>query len=67
MSGGFCPSRCLNYVYSGTITPYTIVIFKILEVMKYVFFVGLDLLLYPFLILLYICRQTFMKAKQLTF
>lgn len=35
--------------------------------MKYVFFVGLDLLLYPFLILLYICRQTFMKAKQLTF
>lgn len=67
MSGGFCLSHCLNYVYSGTITPYTIVIFKILEVMKYVFFVGLDLLLYPFLILLYICRQTFTKARQLTF
>lgn len=35
--------------------------------MKYVFFVGLDLLLYPFLILIYICKETFTKAKQLTF
>ncbi len=29
--------------------------------MKYIFFIGLDLLLYPFLVLLYICQLIFTK------
>ena len=29
--------------------------------MKYIFFIGLDLVLYPFLVLLYICQLIFTK------
>ena len=31
--------------------------------MKYIFFIGLDLLLYPFLVLLYICHLIFTKPR----
>ena len=31
--------------------------------MKYIFFIGLDLLLYPFLDLLYICQLIFTKPR----
>ncbi len=31
--------------------------------MKYIFFIGLDLLLYPFLVLLYICLLIFTKPR----
>ena len=31
--------------------------------MKYIFFIGLDLLLYPFLVLLYICQGDFYKLN----
>mgnify|MGYP007133692299 CR=1 FL=1 len=32
--------------------------------MKYIFFIGLDLVLYPFLVLLYICQLIFIKTSR---
>ena len=31
--------------------------------MKYIFFIGLDLVLYPFLVLLYICQLIYTKPR----
>lgn len=31
--------------------------------MKYIFLIGLDLVLYPFLVLLYICQLIFTKPR----